>query len=376
MFTSVLYKFTLSLERFALNAIIKTTIASFNFFTMTCHDFRNRFARIILFLALAVCIARPLKAQLSSQYKGYQRGSYQGMTYGLFKPDHYDSKKSYPLIVYLHGSTDTVSRDLVWYEQAVQSENPSFVLSPKTTEANQGWGNTWEDKHPPAMEKTLSLVDSLVNHYNIDKNRLYIYGISMGGFGVFSVLAKEPGIFAGGYAVCGGSNVSASSKITTPLWIFHGSEDDVVPVRLSKNIYDEMIRQGNKTVRYTEYPGVKHNSWENVAREKTLVRWLLSQKKDKSSSGPDPVSDVHIKKLFNSTARIQWSNTNPGNNSKDKQVWYYKIFRDNELIAEVPDEATEFNDYKYSSDSNHEYYVVAVNYFFKESKPSMNVKLE
>jgi hypothetical protein len=159
------------------------------------------------------------------------------------------------------------------------------------------------------------------------------------------------------------------------LWIFHGAEDDVVPVRLSKNMYDEMARHGNKTVRYTEYPGVKHNSWENVGQEKTLTRWLLSQETGKVSGVPDQVTDVRIKKLYNSTAHIQWANTNPGK-SKDKQAWYFKIFRDNQLIAEVADDATEFNDYKYSGDAGHEYHVVAVNYFFKESKPSESVKME
>jgi poly(3-hydroxybutyrate) depolymerase len=331
-------------------------------------------ARIILVFAIT-CSAESVKAQVSKEHKGYRQDFYQGMRYGLFKPVHYDSKKSYPLIVYLHGSTDTLSRELSWYQDGVQKENPCFVLSPKTTEPNQGWGNTWENKHAPAMEKTLSLLDSLVNKYNIDKDRLYIYGISMGGFGTFSVLAKELGKFAGAYAVCGGSNVDAASVITTPLWIFHGAEDDVVPVRLSKNMHAQMIKSGNTTVRYTEYPGVKHNSWENVAQEKTLAKWLLSQKKGSTSDVPDQVNGVSLKKQYNSTARLQWSK--PGQSTdKDKEVWYYKIFRDNELIAEVAGDVTEFNDYKYDSRSDHNYHVVSVNYFFKESKPSTHVKLE
>lgn len=113
------------------------------------------------------------------------------MRYGLFKPAHYDSKNSYPLIVYLHGSRDTVSRDLSWYQESIQRENPCFVLAPKSEEPNLGWGDAWHDAQPEDMTKTLALVDSLIKKYNINTNRLYLYGISMGGFGVFSVLAKN-----------------------------------------------------------------------------------------------------------------------------------------------------------------------------------------
>ncbi|MEO7991202.1 MAG: prolyl oligopeptidase family serine peptidase [Chryseolinea sp.] len=220
-------------------------------------------------------------AQLSKQVEGYTESHFKALRYGLFKPANYDAKKSYALIVYLHGSRDTVSRELSWYHHDVQHENPSFVLTPKCEVADQGWGNTWESGHTQATALTLKLVDSLVAHYNIDPNRLYLYGISMGGFGVFSILAKEQGKFAAAYAICGGSDTKAARLLlNTPLWIFHGATDDVVPVALSRDVYQEMIKLGGKNARYTEYPGVKHNSWENVSREKALAPWLFSQRKN------------------------------------------------------------------------------------------------
>jgi predicted peptidase len=125
-------------------------------------------------------------------------------------------------------------------------------------------------------------VDELIKQYAIDTSRLYLFGISMGGFGVFSVLDKNPGKFAGAYAVCGGSDPTAAAIVMrTPLWIFHGDADDVVPVNLSRNIYNEIIKLGGKNTKYTEYPGVKHNSWENVSREKELLPWLFSQRLQK-----------------------------------------------------------------------------------------------
>jgi predicted peptidase len=218
-------------------------------------------------------------AQHASVHPEYSRRTYQGMTYGIFVPTNYHRTKSYPLILYLHGSGDTVSHDRRWYSEAWQKDHASFVITPKTTERNQGWGNTWDARHAPAASKTLSLVDSLLKVYSIDKSRLYIYGISMGGFGTFSILQKNPGKFAAGFAICGGSDpAAAKSLLNTPLWIFHGDADDVVPVRLSRDVYSEMIRLGGKKVKYTEYPGVKHNSWENALREPGLGEWLFEQR--------------------------------------------------------------------------------------------------
>ena len=232
-------------------------------------------------LVLTTCVQFS-NAQLSRQVEGYTESHFKSLRYGLFKPPGYDPKKSYPLIVYLHGSTDTVSRNLSWYHRDVQMKNPAFVLTPKCEVADQGWGNTWQTGHTLATSRTLKLVDSVMNVYNIDQNRLYLYGVSMGGFGVFSILAKEKGKFAAAYSVCGGSDPNAASDLLgTPLWIFHGEADDIVPVNLSRDVYKEIIKLGGKKVRYTEYPGVKHNSWENVSRETSLESWLFSHHKDK-----------------------------------------------------------------------------------------------
>jgi predicted peptidase len=240
---------------------------------------------IIFVIVFALAFHQAKAQQLSEKYKNYEEHYYKSLRYGLFKPARYDAKKSYPLIVYLHGSRDTVSRDLDWYQESIQKENPVFVITPKCEEPNLGWGDTWHEGHTLAAAKTLNLADSLIKQYNIDTNRLYIYGISMGGFGTFSILAKEPGKFAAGYAICGGSSIHVAGKLLqTPLWIFHGEADDIVPVYLSRGIYKEIIRLGGKSVRYTEYPGVKHNSWEDVSQEKSLTPWLLAQRKDQTKT--------------------------------------------------------------------------------------------
>ena len=326
-------------------------------------------------IAILLCfISIPLSyGQLSTKYKTYEQRWSNGLRYGLFKPVNYDSKKSYPLLLYLHGANDTTSRDITWYHESIQRENPSFVLAPKCTNPNQGWGNTWTDAHSPAMAKTLQLIDSLLGKYSIDKNRLYVYGISMGGFGVFSVLSKEPGKFAAGYAICGGSSETAASKLlNTPLWIFHGDADDVVGVQYSRQIYQEIKKEGGKVVRYTEYPGVRHNSWENVSREKTLHRWLLAQAKGKTASTPNAVRGLEPKLQTDNVVKLTWSIPTV---DSEGEVWYYKIFRDNKLITEVDGDVSDFTD-KNSGNGPHQYHLVAVSYNFKESKPSPSVSVK
>ena len=330
--------------------------------------------KAICIVLTAVMTVQLSFAQLSAKYKTYEQKWSKGLRYGLFKPANYDPKKSYPLVLYLHGANDTISRDITWYHESIQRENPAFVLAPKCTNPNQGWGNTWTDAHSPAMVKTLQVIDSLLARYSIDKNRLYVYGISMGGFGVFSVLSKEPGKFAAGYAICGGSSETAASKLlNTPLWIFHGDADDVVGVQYSRQIYQEIKKEGGQVVRYTEYPGVRHNSWENVAREKTLHRWLLAQAKGKTTNSPHGVDGLKAKLQNDNTVILTWSIPTVDSKSNGA-VWYYKIFRDNKLLTEIDGDVSDFTD-RDSGRGMHRYHMIAVTYNFKESNPSSFVSV-
>jgi predicted peptidase len=233
----------------------------------------------ILFCVCVFAWAHGGFAQHAKVHPEYKELRFRGMPYGLFTPASLQSGQKYPMITYLHGSRDTVSHDAQWYQSSFQKEHTTFVLTPKCLNSDQGWGNTWTDKHSDATAKTLELIDSLTAVLQVDRSRLYLYGISMGSFGVFSVVQKNPGKFAAAVAICGGSDTKAAkSLLNTPLWIFHGSADNVVPVHLSRDVYNEMLRQGGKKVRYTEYPGVKHNSWEKALREPQLTEWLFDKR--------------------------------------------------------------------------------------------------
>ena len=331
--------------------------------------FKNKFKAIVIAVVLIFSVLS-IKAQLP---KGYENHFYKGMRFGLFKPVNYNPQHKYPLVIYLHGSGDTVSWNFGWYNAPQSIEDPCFVITPKSIIKGGGWGTSWNKTHSEAMKNTLEIMDSLIKVCNIDQNRLYINGSSMGGFGTFSVLAKEPGRFAGAYSVCGGGNPEEANNIKqTPLWIFHGDADPVVNVSNSRNIYNRIREIGGQEVRYTEYPGVKHNSWENAGREKLLTKWLFKQVKGVKHGKPNPVEGLKVVSSANGKAELTWKMPSVPIKS-DNEVWYYKLFRNGTLIAQIDGTENAWTDSTPTNGQASKYSVLAVNYFFKESEPSKEV---
>jgi predicted peptidase len=124
-----------------------------------------------------------------------------------------------------------------------------------------------------ALEKTL-------DQYNIDKNSITLTGLSMGGYGTWSYGAEHTDIFAGLMPICGGGNVEDAEKLSKiPIWAFHGDADDVVPVERSR-VMVEAVKQAGGNVKYTEYPGVDHGSWEPAYDDPESIAWLLKQRKN------------------------------------------------------------------------------------------------
>lgn len=130
------------------------------------------------------------------------------------------------------------------------------------------------------LAATMELMRHLVKQKIVDKDRLYIMGLSMGGMGTLEALSREPKWFAAAVSICGGGNLDLAANFArkVPLWIIHGDADDVVPVDFSRQLYKRLNSLGAK-VKYTEYPGVNHNSWDPAFAEPDLQEWMLSQKK-------------------------------------------------------------------------------------------------
>jgi predicted esterase len=224
----------------------------------------------------------------SSLPEGYENRFIDDFRYGVYVPPDYNPGRKYHLVVFLHGYTDTTSWNLQWYDPEIQKEYPSIVLTPKCpVYYKKGWGSSWDMKESYAIGKTFQAIDTLLKQYSIDTSKIHIYGHSLGGVGVFYALARYPGMFASAYTVCGAGNPVVAPLLTeTPLWIFHGSEDGVIPVEQSRNMYEAIKVAGSEKVHYTEYSGVKHDSWDNVNREGTLPAWFLGKTLSSSQKLP------------------------------------------------------------------------------------------
>ena len=131
-----------------------------------------------------------------------------------------------------------------------------------------------------------ALLDSLAQNHIINSKRIYLGGLSLGGMGTYDLLIRYPGYFAAAFPICGACNSQQflAKASPTPLWIFHGAIDSSVLPDLDRALYKELINKGATRVTYTEYPNVKHNSWDNAFAEPELLQWIYGNKKKKNAT--------------------------------------------------------------------------------------------
>ena len=126
----------------------------------------------------------------------------------------------------------------------------------------------------------IELIEYLIKEKNIDTNRIYISGLSMGGYGTFELVSRRPDLFAAAVPICGGANFSIlNNSINIPHWIFHGELDRIVPVQKSRDAFN-YLRNKKSHHKYTEFKEVYHNSWENVFDDGKFLNWLFSKSKN------------------------------------------------------------------------------------------------
>lgn len=198
--------------------------------------------------------------------------------YLLSKPEGYeaDAGKKWPLVIFLHGSGERGS-DL----NKVKMHGP-----PKLVAAGQKFPAVIASLQCPAGELwnphgVKAVTDHLIKAERIDASRVYLTGLSMGGFGTWDTAFEYPDAFAAIAPVCGGAGVRwvTSERLKTmPAWIFHGDKDGAVPVEFSHKIHDALKKIG-APVKLTIYPGVGHDSWTATYANPEFWAWLFAQKK-------------------------------------------------------------------------------------------------
>jgi predicted peptidase len=230
---------------------------------------------------LYACLAAACSAAETPLVGQQQEGNFQAevkievqMGYLLFLPQEYDQQDSWPLLVFLHGAGERGSDlDLVKKHgppKIVESKKdfPFVVLSP------QCGGREWW-----RLEPLKALIDKTASQYKIDQDRIYVTGLSMGGFGTWALASAYPHKFAAIAPICGGGDPKQAERIKhLPVWAFHGAKDEVVPSERSQEMVDALKAAGGN-VRLTIYPDAGHDSWTESYDNPELYSWLLQHKR-------------------------------------------------------------------------------------------------
>ncbi len=299
----------------------------------------------------------------------YFEQHYGKLAYGLFVPEDYNPSKSYPLVMFLHGWGNNYTVYSEFYSKAIQRSHPCFVFTPKTPVEWGDWsGWSWDGTTFTSLSEptrtAMHLLDSLISCYSIDTNRLYVYGISMGGEGVFDLLHKMPNKFAAGISICGGGNAHWAGTIAmTPLWMFHGSDDEVNPPALTERVYNALCESGATKMRYTNYQGYGHAIWDKAQSEPSFYDWMFAFDKSQQEYAP-PQGKINLSGTVSDQIQLQWNDMRSETNIRDK-IWYYNIFNANGLLATVEYDVT---GYSFAPSSNTDTFrIQAVNYHFEKS---------
>jgi predicted peptidase len=208
-------------------------------------------------------------------------------SYLIYLPKYYDSEKSYPLIVLLHGYGESA------YLPQFSAVHNSFL---EACENNQVIMAAPNGRHKlPSVsnymdegeQDVLQVIKLVRKSYNVDPNRIYLTGLSMGGFGTWYLGSRHPELFAALAPVCGYGTgrwylpaVKIDKLKDVPVMTFHGDIDNLVPVGETRALVKQMQDKGYSVI-YHELPGVKHNAWDYAYQGDTLVKWFLKYSKNK-----------------------------------------------------------------------------------------------
>lgn len=198
------------------------------------------------------------------------------LDYLLYLPDDYEQQADWPLVVFLHGAGergDDLERVKVHGPPKLVSHGqslPAIVVSPQCDS-----GRWWSRQ---LLELT-ALIDAIVEQYNVDEDRIYVTGLSMGGFGTWALAAYTPDRFAAIVPICGGGEQLAARVLKdVPTWVFHGAKDRIVPLERSESMVEALKRAGGD-VKFTIYPDAGHDSWTAAYDDPELWKWLFQQKR-------------------------------------------------------------------------------------------------
>ena len=214
---------------------------------------------------------------------------YLKLSYYLYLPQSYalSGDTKWPVVFFLHGAGER-GQDLSLVEkhgfvrQVVEGQEFPFILV--APQCPEDW--TWDR----SLDELDALLQEILDRYSVDLERIYVTGLSMGGYGTWHWACRHPQAFAALVPICGGTMplLGFPEKIAVlqhvPIWVFHGEDDQVVPIARSEELV-QVLQTLNAPVRFTRYQGVGHNSWNLAYNDPELIPWLLEQKNPQFSLG-------------------------------------------------------------------------------------------
>lgn len=197
--------------------------------------------------------------------------------YLIYLPKDYDeTKNNYPLVLFLHGAGERgedIEKVKVHGLPRLVNEGrqfPFIIVSPQCPDDKIWDANT-----------LIALLDNVEANYRVDKNKIYITGLSMGGYGTWLLAIAQPNRFAAIAPVCGWSNPVEICKLSKmPIWVFHGAKDVVVPI-ISEELLVERLKSCGSDIKFTVYPEANHDAWTETYNNDELYKWMLEQSLEK-----------------------------------------------------------------------------------------------
>jgi predicted peptidase len=246
--------------------------------------------RIWLISLWAGCIAHAVQPE-AREWKS-PGGSV--VKYRWSAPANPEPGKTYPLVLFLHGSGERGSDNTAQLRHGVMPilkaaeklGQPCFLIAPQCPEDRmwspidpEGKKLTAADQPNEMLDPIVALINDTQAKYPVDPNRLYVTGISMGGFGIWDLLGRMPGKIAAAVPICGGGDPTLAARFKdVPIHAFHGELDSAVPVAATREMIAALEKAGGKP-KVTIYPGVDHVCWIQAYDDPELYRWLFAQRK-------------------------------------------------------------------------------------------------
>ncbi len=255
------------------------------------HSLIAAFTLLIFSNSIGIALAQERAQSRKPRFEqAYEHREFKGtadseLKYGWLSGLNPKAGEKYPLVICLHGAGGSVGASNKLASQALREKYPAFVMVP-ASDRPFTWAWTDSLKRPglptEPSEKLPVLIEairSLIQSEAIDPTRIYITGQSMGGVGSWGAIARHPELFAAAAPICGAWNVEEAAKmVSVPVWAFHGEKDPTVPVKFSRELTEAITKAGG-VAKYTEYPGVGHDSWTQAYSDTELWQWLFAQRR-------------------------------------------------------------------------------------------------